>query len=127
MATTAVSEEKGKVLGYMPSDTPPVGSMISLGIQQVLTMFPATVLVAILTKFDVGVTLLASGLGTIVALLVSGRRIPMYYGSSFSYIAVVVTTMSLYASDCFKDPATVYCPAGVRLVQVGIIGTAVVE
>ena len=31
--------------------------MISLGFQQVLTMFPATVLVAILTKFDVGVTL----------------------------------------------------------------------
>ena len=37
-------------------------------------MFPATVLVAILTKFDVGVTLLASGLGTIVALLINGGR-----------------------------------------------------
>jgi len=101
--------------------------MLSLGFQQVLTMFPATVLVAILTKFDVGVTLLASGLGTIVALLVSGRRIPMYYGSSFSYITVVITTMSLYAKDCFANPATFYCPEGVRLVQVGIIGTAVVE
>ena len=101
--------------------------MLSLGFQQVLTMFPATVLVAILTKFDVGVTLLASGLGTIIALLVSGRRIPMYYGSSFSYITVVVTAMSLYANDCFGDPAKFYCPDGVRLVQVGIIGTAVVE
>jgi uracil permease len=101
--------------------------MLSLGFQQVLTMFPATVLVAILTKFDVGVTLLASGLGTLVALLVSRRRIPMYYGSSFSYITVVVTTMSLYAKDCFSNPATFYCPEGVRLVQVGIIGTAVVE
>ena len=55
--------------------------MLSLGFQQFLTMFPATVLVAILTKFDVGVTLLASGLGTIVALLVTKRKIPMYYGS----------------------------------------------
>ncbi len=115
------------VVGYLPSDTPPWGAMLSLGFQQVLTMFPATVLVAILTKFDVGVTLLASGLGTIVALLVSGRRIPMYYGSSFSYITVVITTMSLYANDCFANPATFYCPDGVRLVQVGIIGTAVVE
>ncbi len=115
------------IVGYLPSDTPPLGAMLSLGFQQVLTMFPATVLVAILTKFDVGVTLLASGLGTIIALLVSGRRIPMYYGSSFSYITVVVTTMSLYANDCFSDPATFYCPEGVRLVQVGIIGTAVVE
>lgn len=117
----------GKVMGYMPEDVPPVGAMVSLGIQQVLTMFPATVLVAILTKFDVGVTLLASGLGTIIALLVSGRRIPMYYGSSFSYIAVVVTTMGMYAKDCFSDPKMVYCPEGVRIVQVGIIGTGILQ
>jgi len=124
MAATA---PETKVMGYLPQDTPPIGSMLSLGIQQVLTMFPATVLVAILTKFDVSVTLLASGLGTIIALLVSKRKIPMYYGSSFSYISVVVTAMSLYAKDCFTDPATTYCPAGVQIVQVGIIGTAVVE
>ena len=116
-----------KVVGYLPADTPDWGSMISLGFQQVLTMFPATVLVAILTKFDVGVTLAASGIGTIVALLVSGRRIPLYYGSSFSYITVVVTVMNLYAKDCFADTAQFYCPDGVRLVQVGIMGTAVVE
>jgi uracil permease len=124
----AMSEStKPKVLGYLPNDTPPWGSMISLGIQQVLTMFPATVLVAILTKFDVGVTLLASGFGTIIALLVSGRKIPMYYGSSFSYIAVVITVMSKYAPTCFNDASKVYCPEGVRIVQVGIIGTAVLE
>ncbi len=108
-------------------DTPSWGALLSLGFQQVLTMFPATVLVAILTKFDVGVTLMASGIGTIVALLVSGRRIPLYYGSSFSYITVVVTTMGLYAKDCFSDPNTFYCPDGVRIVQVGILGTAIVE
>ncbi|GAB4500960.1 MAG: solute carrier family 23 protein [Anaerolineales bacterium] len=118
---------KRKVFGYLPDDTPPIGAMLSLGLQQVLTMFPATVLVAILTKFDVGVTLLASGLGTIIALLVANRKIPMYYGSSFSYIAVVQTAMTLYAKDCFSDPATFYCPDGVRIVQVGILGTAVVE
>jgi len=120
------SQDK-KVIGYLPPDQPPIGAMLSLGFQQVLTMFPATVLVAILTKFDVGVTLLASGIGTIIALLVSRRRIPMYYGSSFSYIAVVITVMSLYANDCFADPATFYCPEGVRLVQVGIIGTGIME
>jgi uracil permease len=121
------AKEPKAVLGYMPEDTPPIGAMLSLGFQQVLTMFPATVLVAILTKFDVGVTLLASGLGTIIALLVSGRRIPLYYGSSFSYISVIVVVMSLYAPECFNDPAQVYCPDGVRIAQVGIIGTAVIE
>ncbi len=125
---TAVTKTRaGRPAGFMPDDVPSWGAMLSLGFQQVLTMFPATVLVALLTKFDVGVTLLASGLGTIVALLVAGRRIPMYYGSSFSYITVVVTTMSLYAGNCFSDPATVYCAEGVRLVQVGILGTAVLE
>src|SRR5512141_187995 len=123
----AATVPETKLVGYLPQDVPPVGSMISLGIQQVLTMFPATVLVAILTKFDVGVTLLASGFGTIIALLVSRRKIPMYYGSSFSYISVVITAMNLYAKDCFVDPATTYCGEGVRIVQVGIIGTAVVE
>ncbi len=118
---------KEEVLGYLPMDVPPIGAMLSLGFQQVLTMFPATVLVAILTKFDVGVTLMASGVGTIIALLVSGRRIPLYYGSSFSYITVVVTTMTMYAKDCFANPTTVYCPDGVRIVQVGILGTAVFE
>ena len=116
-----------KIMGYLPPDAPPWGAMISLGFQQVLTMFPATVLVAILTKFDVGVTLTASGIGTIIALLVSGRRIPLYYGSSFSYITVVVTTMGLYAADCFNDPATIYCPEGVSIVQVGIMGTGILE
>lgn len=120
-------EVKSGILGFLPDDVPPAGAMLSLGLQQVLTMFPATVLVAALTKFDVGVTLLASGLGTIIALLVSRRKIPMYYGSSFSYIAVVITVMSNFAPACFNDPAQVYCPEGVRIVQVGILGTAIFE
>lgn len=121
-----VKSVKNPVFGYLPQDVPPIGAMLSLGFQQVLTMFPATILVAILTKFDVGVTLFATGLGTIIALLVSQRRIPMYYGSSFSYITVVQTAMTLYAGDCFASEAT-FCPEGVQIVQVGIIGTAVLE
>src|SRR5512137_391100 len=118
---------KPKVFGYLPADTPPWGAMLSLGFQQVLTMFPATVLVAILTKFDVGVTLTASGLGTIIALLVAQRKIPMYYGSSFSYIAVIITVMSKFAPECFGDATKFYCPEGVQIAQVGIILTAVFE
>lgn len=79
------------VVGYMPNDTPPMGQMILLGFQHVLTMFPATVLVAALCGFHSGTVLLASGVSTIVALLLSkysiGNFIPLFYGSSFSYIA----------------------------------------
>jgi uracil permease len=124
---SAEVKSKPKVIGYLPDDTPPIGAMLSLGFQQFLTMFPATVLVAALTKFDVGMTLLASGLGTIVALLVAKRKIPMYYGSSFSYIAVIITVMSKFAPACFNDPAQFYCADGVKIAQVGILLTAVFE
>jgi len=81
----------GSVTGYLPNDQPPFLQMVLLGFQHVLTMFPATVLVAALCGFHVGTVLTISGLGTIVALLLAkwqiGKFIPLFYGSSFSYIA----------------------------------------
>ncbi|HET6782138.1 MAG TPA: solute carrier family 23 protein [bacterium] len=105
---------------FLPPDRPPVGAMVSLGFQHVLTMFPATVLVALLTGFDPGVTLFASGLATVLALLLSGMRIPMYYGSSFSYIAAI-------RGVTVPVGASAPNPALVPLAQVGIIGTAIVN
>ncbi|MBM2842849.1 MAG: putative permease [Anaerolineales bacterium] len=88
MATTTAAEA---ISGYLPNDRPGWGRLILLGFQHVLTMFPATVLVAALCGFHVGTVLLGSGISTIVALILSrqtiGKFIPLYYGSSFSYIA----------------------------------------
>jgi uracil permease len=79
------------VVGYLPNDRPPLGRLALLGLQHVVTMFPATVLVALLCGFHVGTVLFGAGVSTIVALLLSRRRlgtfIPLFYGSSFSYIA----------------------------------------
>src|SRR5215208_4501894 len=79
------------VMGYLPNDTPPSVQLVLLGFQHVLTMFPATILVAALCGFHVGTVLTVSGVGTIVALLLAkwriGKFIPLFYGSSFSYIA----------------------------------------
>ncbi len=102
------------VSGYLPQDTPSPGALVSLGFQHVLAMFPATVFVAITTGFDVGVTLFASGLATIVALLGSGMRIPLYYGSSFSYIAAVAGVVGAQWG-------------GIRVAQVGIVATSLVS
>jgi uracil permease len=86
---TAVA--KSNVTGYLPNDQPPPVQMALLGFQHVLTMFPATVLVAALCGFHVGTVLTVSGVGTVVALLLAkwrlGKFIPLFYGSSFSYIA----------------------------------------
>ncbi len=82
---------KNNVMGYLPNDTPPSGQLVLLGFQHVLTMFPATVLVAALCGFHIGTVLTISGVGTITALLLAkwriGKFIPLFYGSSFSYIA----------------------------------------
>jgi uracil permease len=90
-----------KVMGYLPNDMPPPVQLVLLGFQHVLTMFPATVFVAAFCCFHVGTVLLASGVSTIVALILSrrgiGTFIPLFYGSSFSYIAAylgIVQTMT---------------------------------
>ena len=109
-----------KVLGYLPNDVPPLGQIVLLGLQHALTMFPATVLVALLVGFHVSTVLLASGVATIVALLGSrfgiGKFIPLYYGSSFSYIAAVLAV----TNASFAQPAA---DEFIRAAQAGIVVT----
>ena len=80
------------VQGYLPDETPSIGKLLIFAFQQVLVMFPATVTVALLTGFHVSTTIFASGLATLCFLLVTRGKIPLYYGSSFSYIAAIVST-----------------------------------
>jgi uracil permease len=66
-----------------------LGKTIPLGLQHVFAMFGATVLVPFLTGLSPAVALLASGIGTIVFLLLTKSRIPAYLGSSFAYIGAL--------------------------------------
>ncbi|HHW26273.1 MAG TPA: xanthine permease [Firmicutes bacterium] len=95
--------------------------MLVFALQQVIVMFPATVLVAILTGFDVGVTIVASGLATLGFLLITGRRIPLYYGSSFSYIAAVGGVSAIVAAET-GNPV-----AGIQAAQTGIIASGLLS
>ena len=63
------------------------GPTIGIGMQHVVAMFGATLLVPTLTGFPVNTTLLFSGLGTILFLLITRNRLPSYLGSSFAFIA----------------------------------------
>ena len=63
------------------------GRTIGIGLQHVVAMFGATLLVPTLTGFPVNTTLLFSGLGTILFLLITRNRLPSYLGSSFAFIA----------------------------------------
>lgn len=77
-------------LGYLPHETPTFGRLIIFAIQQVLVMFPATVTVALLTGFHVSTTIFASGIATLGFLFITKGQIPLYYGSSFTYISAIV-------------------------------------
>lgn len=86
-------ENTKQVIGYLPDEKPPLWKLLLYAIQQVIVMFPATVAVALITQFHISTTIFASGLATICFILVTGRKIPLYYGSSFSYLSAILGIM----------------------------------
>jgi len=77
-------------IGFLPDETPPFWKLLLYAIQQVIVMFPATITVALITKFHISTTIFASGFATLCFILVTKGKIPLYYGSSFSYIGAIV-------------------------------------
>lgn len=65
-----------------------------LSLQHVFAMFGATVLVPILTGQDIGVALVASGIGTLIYIVCTKGKVPMYLGSSFAYIGATISAVS---------------------------------
>lgn len=82
-----------------------------LSLQHVFAMFGATVLVPLLTGMDVGVALVSSGLGTLIYILCTKGKVPIYLGSSFAYINAVVAAAAL---------------GGLDSAYIGIIGVGIV-
>ncbi len=80
---------KKEVYGYLPDEVPSTPRLILYAIQQVIVMFPATITVALITGFQVSTTIFASGLATLCFILITKRKLPLYYGSSFAYLSAV--------------------------------------
>src|SRR5438132_5611506 len=107
---TQTTERQGYFSGWTlkkegiiaPDERVPWGQSIFLGLQHVLAMFGATVLAPIIMGFDPNTAIFFSGIGTILFFLIVGGRVPSYLGSSFSFIAVVLTATG-FASG-FKGP-----------------------
>ena len=119
------------VMGYLPNDTPPTGQIILLGFQHVLTMFPATVFVAAFCGFHVGTVLFASGVSTIVALLLSkrgiGTFIPLFYGSSFSYIAAYQGVSAAVTGTAYTPFSGPLPDEAISTMQAGIVVTGLLN
>lgn len=61
-----------------------------LGIQHVLAMFGATVLVPALTGLNTSITLFCAGVGTLIFHLVTKRKVPVFLGSSFAFMGGII-------------------------------------
>lgn len=104
-----MSSTKKQPVGYLPDERPPIVELLLFALQQIVVMFPATVLVALITGFHVSTTIFASGLATLCFILITGRKIPLYYGSSFSYLAAIgsIMTAEQFSSFSLNDKISI--------------------
>src|SRR6266550_2360744 len=63
---------------------------ILMGLQHVMAMFGATVLVPLILGFNPNTVIFFSGVATLLFLFVTGFKVPSYLGSSFSFIGSVL-------------------------------------
>ena len=92
---------------------PSAGKGILLSFQHVFAMFGATILVPLILGMPVSVALFASGVGTLIYMVSTGFKVPVYLGSSFAFI----TAMSLAMKEMGGD---------VSAAQTGVILTGLI-
>ncbi len=107
-----------QTLGYLPNETPTSWKLFLYAVQQVIVMFPATITVALITGFQVSTTIFASGLATLCFILITGRKIPLYYGSSFAYLTAIA---SMCAAKGYEMTDGILPEIAIREAQFGII------
>jgi uracil-xanthine permease len=108
--------EPGRVVG--PAERLSWPATIAIGVQHVVAMFGATFLVPTITGFPVSTTLLFSGLGTLLFLLITKNRLPSYLGSSFAFIAPITAAT---ASAGMGSALAGVIAVGVLLALVGLV------
>lgn len=67
-----------------------------LALQHLIAMFGATVLVPILTGLDPSVALFSAGIGTLIFHLCTKGKVPVFLGSSFAFIPVIIAVSEKY-------------------------------
>ena len=82
-----------------------------VGVQFLFVAFGSTVLVPLLVGLDPATALFTAGIGTFIFHLVTKGQVPIYLGSSFAFIAPIIS-----ASQQWGMPGTIAGIAGVALV-----------
>ena len=110
--------EQTKKLLLDVNEKPTIAKWIILAIQHVFAMFGATILVPIMVNTSAGetvltipVALVTSGIGTLIYILCTKGRSPVYLGSSFAFIAPL---------------AAAYVKGGISGAMVGVMAVGLV-
>lgn len=114
-----MDENSNLIIGIR--EKPGIGKGIVLSFQHVFAMFGATVLVPILTGLPINTALLASGLGTLIYIICTGARVPVYLGSSFAYITAIVAALGLSADDPDFANSANFAAAATALMCIGLV------
>lgn len=83
----STSDERGVVA---PDERLPLAQTAVMGVQHAVAMFGATVLMPILMGLDPNLSILMSGIGTLLFFFITGGRVPSYLGSSAAFVGVVI-------------------------------------
>ena len=78
---------------------PPFAKGLLLSLQHVFAMFGATILVPLILGMPVSVALFASGLGTLIYMVATQFKVPVYLGSSFAFILAMAFAMKQMNGD----------------------------
>lgn len=76
-------------------EIPKPGKWLVLSLQHLFAMFGATILVPFLVDLSPSVALVSSGLGTLAYLLITKGQVPAYLGSSFAFIAPIISATAI--------------------------------
>ena len=105
-------------MAYDIDEMPPISKSIILAFQHLFAMFGATILVPILVNAAAGaevltipVALVTSGIGTLIYILCTKGKSPVYLGSSFAFIVPV---------------AAAYTKAGIAGAMTGIMAVGLI-
>src|SRR5450830_552359 len=104
-----------------PDERPPAVQSVALGIQHIFAMFGATVLAPILMGFDPNTAIFFSGVGTLIFSVCVRGRLPSYRGSSFSFIAVVVSAHAIGGGHNIPVALGGIIAAGALYALIGVI------
>lgn len=122
--------KKDASIGYLPDENPTTWKLLLYALQQVIVMFPATVTVALITGFQISTTIFASGIATICFILITRKKIPLYYGSSFAYLTAI---SSMVLTEGTAEQISIFESTGIlpteliSYAQCGIIASGLIS